>query len=466
LEDINEFEIKFFIDYIELKNKNLRLSTYFICLVNRGNLYYGFKMPSVGTLAKLMKVARNTVIKAFREMVSEGYLVTQNGMRSVIRHPAYSLNNESINVQDATYLDSPCVKPCYLTNDLVASFQREKKRSYEEISPGQQNQVYHPLLVTLCEQLNQFQKTSYFPSNIYYMHDYQSLIKCIGSALYEKSGAFIIPSHVSTTVRRAFESAGVKLVEVETDGYGFSINRLRRACAENKIIAIYMTPSINYADSVDTSVERMEEIVKIRHEYQLKLIIDDWYRPWLGSQRNFVLEMVKDKLDFIIYVKPITYLYEEMSRLHLVAASNELIIKIRAAAKRYCKQAYYSIAVAANYVLTDSVFAKTAEQVQKVMEELKHFVNEVFSSTGFWKVYGIRLASGPMLYIVPVAGRFSSDAYVRAKDAGVFVINPENYNSTQLISRGLRADLSSEIGAKHIKTNIKKIEKLFRSLCV
>lgn len=466
MENINEFENRFFTDYIELKNKGLRLSNYLICLVNRGNLYFGFKMPAVATLAKLMKVARNTVIKAFREMVSAGYLSTQNGMRAVVRHPAYSFNNEFVNSQDATYLDSPCMKPCYLNNDLVASFQREKKRSYEEIPPGQQNQVYHPLLLTLCEQLNQFQKTSYFPSNIYYMHDYQSLIRCIGSALYEKSGAVIIPRNVNTTVRRALESAGVKLVEVNTDGQGFSINGLSRACADHKIIAIYMTPCINYADSIDTSVERMEEIFKIRQEYELKLIVDDWYRPWLGAQKNFVLEMVKENLDFIIYIKPLTYLYEEMSRLHMVAASNELIIKMRAAAKKYGKQAYYSIAVAANYILNDSVFLKTVEQVQVVMEELKHFVNEVFSATGFWKAYGIRLTSGPMLYLVPIAGRFSPDAYTRAKDAGVFVISPENYNSTALIFRGMRADLGSEVGAKHIKRNIKKIEKLFRSFCI
>jgi aspartate/methionine/tyrosine aminotransferase len=466
LENVNEFESKFFTDYILLKNKGLRLSEYLISLVNKGVLYFGFKMPGVDTLAKLLKVARNIVIKAFSEMVSAGYLYTQNGVRAVIRHPAYSQNKESEHMQDATYLNSPCVKPCYLTNDLVATFQREVKRSYEEIPPGQHNQVYYPLLRTLCEQLNQFQKTSYFPSNIYYMHDYQSLIRCIGLAIHKRSGRVIIPKNVNNTVRNAFESAGVRLVEVDTDGHGFSVNGLRKACISNKIIAIYMMPCINYADSADTSADRMKEIFKLREEYQLKLIIDDWYRPWLGTQKNFVLEMAKENLDFIIYVKPLTYLYEEMCRLHMVAANNDLILKIRAAAKRFGKQAYYSIAVATDYVLNDSIFPKTVIQVQRAMEELKILVNEVFAATGFWKAYGLRLESGPLLYIVPKEGRFHPHTYIRAKDAGFVVLNPISYNVNQLMLRGIRADLGSQVGTKHIKTVIIKIEKLFRSLCI
>lgn len=465
LENTIEFEDSFFTDYIELKKTGLQVREFLIGLVDREILYFGYIMPAITKLAKLLQVARNTVIKAFRGMVAAGYLSTHNGTRAVIRHPAYSQNIELRKGYDATYLDSTCMRPCYLTNDLIACFQGEKKRSYEKVPPSQQNQVYTPLLLTLCEQLNQFQRTNYFPANIYYMHDYQSLIRCVGSALYEKGGSVIIPRQVSNLVRRGLESAGVKLVEVDTDGYGFSINGLVRAFAENKIIAIYMTPCINYADSADTPIERMEEIFKFFKTYQFKLIIDDWYRPWLGNQKNYVLDMAKGNLDSIIYLKPLTYLYEEMSRLYMVAAHQKLILKMRDAAKKYGKQAYYSVAVAANYVLNDSIFTKTIQQVQVVMEDLKRFVNEVFTSTGFWKEYGLRLGSGPMLYVVPKAGRFSPDAYNRARDAGVLILSPANYTITEMIFRGIRADLGGQIGSKHINSDIRKIEKLFRDLC-
>jgi len=466
LENFDESEVKIFTGYNRVRNKELSVSSYLISLVNCGVLYVGFQLPSVKMVAEFMGVSRNTVIKAFKEMSSQGYLFLQNGVRSVIRHPSYGPDSDLVEDTDTIILDNSFVRVCHLTIEMVTAFKRELQLSYENTLPGRQNRIYEPLRLTLCEQLNRFQKTSYLPSNIYYMHDYQSLIRCIGAALHIKGAGIIIPSIVHHIVRRAFESAGLKIIEVDTDLNGYSVAGLARACAVNKVVGIYLMPNINYADCTNTSVNRMKEIFMLREEYQLKLVIDDWYRPWLGEQRSFVLEIAKANLEILIYLKPLTYLYEEMGRMYLVAASDGLIDKIRTAAKKYGKQAYYSVAVAADHILNGNLYTHVLKDTQSAMEELKLIVNEVFGSTGFWKEYGFKLESGPRLYIVPIQGKFKPQTYAISRKQGISIVNPENYTSTGYPLRAIIADLSNLVGKRGVRPAIVKIERVFRTLCI
>lgn len=463
MRDLEEFEKLIYTDFSKVKMKSLSLASHLIAHIIPGYFYVGFEMPSVEQLSGIVRLSPSTVVRAYSIMVDKGYLRRGNGVCAVICDSSSAKLVALEEVKDPYAIYDKCMKVGVLNGDLDKYFQRIRKEHYLKTLPAQQNHIYEPLILTFCEQKNKLQKTNYKVSNLYFMHDYQNLVRIIGIVLKEKGRSIIIPLTASDLVRSAFTAAGIKMIAVLVDEGGVCVKDLTRILASEKMCSIYLMPDVNDTDTVTMSIKRIKQVYELVKSYEVPILIDDNYRPWLDEKRCVMLDLGKSCIDQVIYIKPVSYMLDNFRRINIVAASEVMISKIRYAAELNGVQADYSTAFTINFILRSVLYVKTAREVAQGVKELKKIAFEIFGWSGYWKPEGLRLAGGPSLYISPVRGKFPADAYKLARAAGFYLEDPYE-NQSKDATAGLRAELAYQIGKKNAAVQLKNLEKLLRKM--
>jgi hypothetical protein len=262
----------------------------------------------------------------------------------------------------------------------------------------------------------------------------------------------------------AFKSANLGLLEVNTDEKGFCVDELDEICKQQKVTAVYLMSNANYPDTLDTDEERLKRLLALQRRYHFTIIEDDRFASWFTHQINPLLSLASELENPIIYLRPVSLLQEELSRLIIVASTVNLVSKISLKAADEGFHAYQSIANAANDLLLQKTDLKVQKVADKKVMELGCIVHEIFSASGFWKEEGIRKDAGVAFFIAPIAGRFPADIFKQLGAMNIRVANPVDYNAENIPLPGIRISLAWYIGKKTLKTDLLRLEKILRAL--
>lgn len=466
MRELTEFEHLIFTDYSGVKHKVLSFSNDLMRWVDLRILVVGWVLPSVQQLANLTKLSISTLNRAFEKMVDAGYLIKKNGLCGVIAHPTYE-KTKIIDRADHFILDDACMKTGSLNQGLPKLFFKFEDKHTYSVHPKDQNSIYNPLILYLCGLLNKQHGTAYIPASVYYMHDYQPMIRIVGSIIGEEGGGIVIPRIIDNAVRSAFQSSKVNLYHVNVNDKGLDLVHLAKLCCSGKKIgAVYLMPVVNNPDTLTMDLEQIIEILKLHKKYKFMLLIDDRMRPWLENIGHLMLNLFSEVSDYIVYISPISYLYEKLSRINMVAASTLFIEKIRAAAKAQGKQAHYSEAFAVTSILQSTEYAQAVLNTNLAVKALKAIVYDVFTLTGLWKPEGLRMNIGPVAYIVPKRGKFSMEHYEQLKKLGIYVVNPGCYTAGNKEVIGFRIELAMQLDRQNLRGHFEKLEKLLAKMLV
>jgi DNA-binding transcriptional MocR family regulator len=328
-------------------------------LVIKGELIDGCKLPSERALAKSAEVHRNTVIKAYNELKSEGLLIARQGLAYEISYkrneseylkstgsiPWQSLMkdefqelNESF---DHLFSESYSKKFISFAGGIVPNDAKCKEDVREILSQiialekcGDQDvysyspyQGFLSFRQNISHLLNE-KGIHAHPGEIQVLTEMNQALDYIIELFIKPGDCVLTEEPISPDVYRGLKLAGAKVVTVPIDENGIMVDSIEPLIQKHKPKFIYV--SSGYQDPTGTimSLDRKKLLLEISNKYRLPIVEDD-STSGICFDSDYVSSIKSlDKHNLVIYVYSFAVTFAPGIRLAFVVAPKQIIKRL------------------------------------------------------------------------------------------------------------------------------------------
>jgi len=447
-------------DLRKSSNKITSLTAHLSEIIITGKLPYGFNLKSVKDMALLTGLSVPTVYIVLEELEYKKLIYKANGQ------VAKAIYKGSTVPKDRTkflQMGSPFKVMWLFTPGLDKYFHGIDQKHRANYPPSIQNTIYEPLTLTCCNLLNEQHHKSLIVSNLCYFHDAYLMLSTIVSVTIKKGSVVIIPEQ-AIHLKAVLINKGITFFEVGFDHSGLRMDEIEQIAKHRKINAVYIMSIANFPNILDTSEERISQLFTLQKKYDFTIIECAGFEPWIKEKENFVLKRAGNDMKNVIFISPITHVLEEMGRYVYVAADINIIRKISENLIIMSSGHSYSRAFAINETLLSRKYAHTIKKLEIEYVFLSSQIFKIFRQDGFWKTAGIRDENGTSIYLVPSSGYFKHDVAIQLEQLEISVGDIALYREQGIDIVGIRLELTSFVGKKHIETEIRELDQIMRSL--
>ena len=271
--------------------------------IETGALGSGHRLPSTRALAADLGVSRSTVVVAYEQLASEGYIETAVGARARVapglelarvrdrprpsnkpatRTPTLSAYGNRI---QALTLPQPPLTPRRQINFLYGAIADEDfpklawRRLYNRALTGTQNGLYYrpaegeaDLRRVLQGYLLRARGLQCAPDQILIVHGSQQALELCAKVLVDPGHLVVMEEPCYLMARRTFESVGARIISIPVDEQGLKTDAL----PESPSALAYVTPSHQFPLGSVMSISRRQALLAWA-ERQMSWIIEDDY---------------------------------------------------------------------------------------------------------------------------------------------------------------------------------------------
>ncbi len=312
--------------------------------INHGAYRAGQRLPASRVLAKERGVSRNTVIRAYDMLVSEGYLTSRVGDGMHVSHDLpdqpWLRNDKNANTKMVG------IEPAWSSwanqiNDVSAYKQLLQQRREKHLLQGYeitvdfqyghvemsestllqwrrlaakwsrlQSQAYGDvqgllaLRGALDSHLSTYRGCRSYPDNIVVTSSAQQLFTLVVSLIAQKGDTVVIEEPWYHRFRDILMLAGINIVSIPVDNEGLNIDALSRATIEQGITPklIYVTPSHQFPTGVVMSLQRRLALLEWCHQHNVWILEDDYDSEYRYQGQPIDALQSLDKEGRVIYV--------------------------------------------------------------------------------------------------------------------------------------------------------------------
>lgn len=284
--------------------------------VKQGILQPGLRLPGSRTLSLELNVHRKTVVAAYDELESQGWIEMKPNKGAYIHSEPPSASSVTAGssgrraefasqtgytFRRSILLDKPQEpNPGWLTfsdgmpdirlaptSRLAHTFsgimKRKNNRKYLGYSGVEGNVFYRE---TLADYLNNTRGLHITKDNILTTRGTQMAIFLTSSLLLAPGDLVIVGKLGFYEANMIFQHFGASLMQVPVDKDGISADAVAELCQANRIRMIYITPSHHYPTTVTLSQRRRNELLELSAKYGFIILEDDYdhdfhYNPGL-----------------------------------------------------------------------------------------------------------------------------------------------------------------------------------------
>lgn len=268
-----------------------------------GEFPFGTELHSTRQLAAELGISRNTVISAYEHLKSEGYIESRRGSATFVsRLFSDSPSKTPIVKDEVTYKSPPLSKRGHSLKGLEVTFNQYeisprafqhnfpaldsfpfeiwKRLVTKKINGGSYKLFmygnpagYFPLREALAQYLNQARRVMCTHEEVIITNGTQQSLDIVNKVIFDWGDKVIFEDPGHPGAKAAFIANGVGLLPVPLDESGLKISELDNL--EQKVKAIYITPSHQYPTGVTMTLERRFEILYFARKNNLWIIEDD-----------------------------------------------------------------------------------------------------------------------------------------------------------------------------------------------
>lgn len=329
-----------------------QLTSEIIQSIQTGKLMPGDKLPPERKLATEFQINRSTVVRAYEELVSLGWITRHQGSGTKVSEGRWGSRQLVMN-QWRSLLSSPFLKEDpYLTElkqrqitgldlytgdlpaDLIPDFQfpaitwEQVRQEEKQMHMTGYKPLKQLLLTRLAEQLDcsmeeqELLITSGSTQGIYLL---MQVLAEAGSTIATEDPSFLFALPL-------FASLGIRLLGLPQDEEGINCQALETAIQTKKITLLYLNPNYQNPTGKTMSLKRRKEVLAICEKYHLPIIEDDVFRE-LGFQPP--LPSLKSLApDQVVYVGSLSKLFGSSIKIGWLLAPKTLIDSLANAKKR------------------------------------------------------------------------------------------------------------------------------------
>ncbi|MNK19718.1 2-aminoadipate transaminase [compost metagenome] len=304
----------------------------FIKSIQLGLLPEGTKLPGTRVLCKLLAINRNTLIKAFDDLESQGFieilpnrgtfiLSDQKKINTKTTGPSLSLEKSGITTsftfRHSSVLENPIevsdlalqfndglpdlrlVHTDVLARLYVSKLKRQQvKRTWEQI----QTQSHLTFKKQFSNFLNLTRGLRISESNLLTTTSHEISLYLVTKLLISAGDKVIVAAPSYYLSNMTLSDSGAHIIPVPIDDEGIDTAQLRKVCEEHTIRVLYLTSNYHYPTTISLSAKRRMEVLELASLYGF-IILEDDYDFDFHYDNNPILPLAAfDSQERVVYV--------------------------------------------------------------------------------------------------------------------------------------------------------------------
>jgi GntR family transcriptional regulator/MocR family aminotransferase len=311
--------------------------------VERGRLPPGTFLPSSRELAGIVGVNRKTVVLAYEDLISQGWLESQ-GTRGTVVADLLDLGRsppQPARTADATVyrFRAPPARP--LAQPTASAFKLDEgtpdgrlfpadilSRAYRSAvrnaSRANRLQYRDPrgspkLREAIADMLRTERGLSVTADNVCITRGSQNGIYLTARTLISRGDTVLVEALTYEPAVAAFADLGANIVSVPLDEHGVDVDAIERACRQHTVRAIFLTPHHQFPTTVALRPERRLGVLNLARQFGFAVIEDD-YDHEFHFESQPLLPMASYALEHVVYVGSLSKLLLPALRIGYIAA--------------------------------------------------------------------------------------------------------------------------------------------------
>lgn len=325
--------------------------------IERGRLQPGQRLPGSRTLARTLRVHRQTVVSALEELMAQGWLVSRaasgtfvaqglpdSGLRSarpagprpvmprrfVLTLPPAPLPELPAPVPPRAILMSgsrPDVR--LVPADAIGRAYRRALRSHGPALLSYGDPAGLPRLrFALAAMLSETRGLAVPPDAILLTRGSQMALALTAHALVRPGDAVAVEHPGYRPAWEAFRQAGAQIVPVPVDGHGLDVGALRRLATRRPIRAVYVTPHHQFPTTVTLTAARRLALLQLAEESGFAIVEDDYDHEFHYGSPPVLPLASADRTGTVVYIGTLSKVLAPALRLGFLVGPPDLIRRL------------------------------------------------------------------------------------------------------------------------------------------
>ncbi len=376
--------------------------------IQTGILKTGTKLLGSRSMADLLGVHRKTVIAAYEELFSQGWIeilpqkgtfiaqnlpkvkpisFSENNQKSIDNFPSIAIpQNEIIKI-------TPEISRFRLAfddglPDVRLAPREELARLYAHYVKFGESAIFqytHPYGHTRFRELfsvflNETRGMNIQPENILTTRGSQMAIYLIGTALFQKNDEIIVGESNYPTLNMTFESLGLKLNQIPIDEDGIVVDAIEEICEKKSIKALYVTSHHYHPTTVTLKPERRIKLLALAEKYRFYIIEDDYDYDFHYANRPVLPLASADRHGLVIYLGSFTKRIAPTFRVGYIVAKQEIIEELAKYRRIMDRQGDTILELVLADMLADGTLRRYTTKSLKIYRERRDFTCDLLKN--------------------------------------------------------------------------------------
>lgn len=332
----------------------VQITNAFIQQIQQGILKKGTPLLGSRSMAKLLEVNRQTVVAAYQELQSQGWIesLPRKGCFVAQHLPTFKPKPLPTEIVAAAALrpadalpNFPIHLPVFISQqwafndglpDVRLAPREELARLYAHyIRYGEPALLqYVPVLgnnrfrENLAQHLNQTRGLSVSAAQIISTRGSQMGIYLVAAALIQAQDTVVVGQWSYTASTLTFQHFGATIETIPVDDEGLQVEELAVICSKKRIKAVYVTSHHYHPTTVTLKPERRIRLLQLAELYGFFIIEDDYDYDFHYANRPVLPLASADAAGWVIYVGSFTKKIAPTFRVGYVVATEKLITEL------------------------------------------------------------------------------------------------------------------------------------------
>jgi GntR family transcriptional regulator/MocR family aminotransferase len=313
-------------------------------LITGGRLAAGHRLPSTRELATLLGVHRKTVIRAYDELLVQGWLESQRGRGTFVatRLPGVrprswalpqakekykAVRKENPPARDAKALagflvpwaphlereDPKYTFACHLDDglpdpriaplsDLARGYRAQLLTGRQYTRLGYNDPRGSSLLrETLPSYLDETRGLKITENNLLIVRGTVMGVYLISTGLIRKGDVVAVSDPTWAGAVMNFAQAGAELVRIGSDGDGLAVDELEALCRQRTVRLVYITSHHNYPTTLPLRPDRRLQLLRLAETHRFIILEDDYDYDFHYQNKPHLPLASADKAGMVLY---------------------------------------------------------------------------------------------------------------------------------------------------------------------
>jgi GntR family transcriptional regulator/MocR family aminotransferase len=466
----------------------LQITSALIRNIRQGVIPSGTKLPGTRVLAEQLDVHRKTVIRAYDDLLSQGWITQQPSRGTFVSDKLPDIIPQKIAFAETTryaaqtgfalvnhaYLHRPVVKAGKLTGfddgfpdirlapvDILArKYRTILQRSFQRNLLSYADTLGNPYLrQQLAAYLQQSRGLAVSAESICITRGSVMGIHLAARLICQPGDAVVVGNTNYLAANLIFRHLGTTLLKVPVDTDGISVDHIEQLCRQKPIRLLYVTPHHHYPTTVTLSAERRIRLLQLASEYGFAIIEDDYDYDFHYASSPILPLASADTQGMVVYVGSLTKAIAPAFRVGYLVAPQNLIEEAGYLRRIMDRQGDSVLEQAMAELIAEGELKRHLKKAQKLYHQRRDIFCQLLQEQ-LGEVISFKVPDGGMAVWATFAQELDLPGLsLKAQQKGMLLGNGQNYDSIGL--NATRMGFAS-LAVEEIQPLVEKLTELIK----